>query len=348
MNSRIAAWNCLPVLFAVLLTVACGRNPIAQMPATPSPTESGVPSATPIPSATPTSSCANPSKPSARGQETLTYVPNTDELVLFGGLSNTSNDTYRDTWLWHAGCWTQAAPATSPGFRYAMRAAYDPVTGSVIAYGGWYWARNATQATVFADTWQWNGVTWTQVASTGPSLDGEMAFDPSSGEVILVGLSQQRRSMETWVWRGGAWTQLHPANSPSVRVQAGLAGDPVRKQVVLFGGFDQSFGYHNDTWIWNGSTWLQSSQTNAPSGRLDPPMAFDAATGQIVLQGGGGPRSLLQDTWTWDGQRWAKGTDNQTQFHSTIQSTECGIHVCAVEAGQRVWQWQAGSWSLVG
>jgi hypothetical protein len=225
-----------------------------------------------------------------------------------------------------------------------MRAAYDPTSGAVIAYGGSYWPPGAAQGTAFFDTWEWDGITWAQVATTGPRLHGEMTFDSTLGEVLLLGFSQVG-SMETWVWSGGVWQQLHPANSPSNRVQAGLTDDPNAKQVVLFGGYDSGSGYHNDTWVWNGSKWVESPQTDAPSPRLDPPMAFDNATGQIVMQGGGGPTSLLKDTWTWNGQRWMEVASTQSQLDSEIQSTACGVHVCAVEAGQNVWQWEAGKWA---
>jgi hypothetical protein len=172
-----------------------------------------------------------------------------------------------------------------------------------------------------------------------------MTFDPSLNEVLLVGFSQQG-SMETWIWKGGAWQQLHPAASPSNRRQAGLAGDPSAKQVVLFGGFGEGSGYLNDTWVWNGSTWSESPQASAPSPRVDAPMAFDATTGHIVLQGGGGPTSFLRDTWSWDGLRWSEVAVNQTQFHSALQAFECGSTACAVEAGQHVWQWQAENWAV--
>ena len=41
---------------------------------------------------------------------------------------------------------------------------------------------------------------------------------------------------ETWEWNGTAWSQLAPAASPSGRVCASIAYDPVRDRVVLFGG----------------------------------------------------------------------------------------------------------------
>ncbi|HUB79726.1 MAG TPA: kelch repeat-containing protein, partial [Bryobacteraceae bacterium] len=55
------------------------------------------------------------------------------------------------------------------------------------------------------------------------------------------------------------WVQLGPATSPSARTLAATASDPVRQQVVVFGGAidGQDQVYTNETWVWNGTTWTQ-------------------------------------------------------------------------------------------
>ncbi|HEX2715828.1 MAG TPA: hypothetical protein VHM88_26895 [Candidatus Acidoferrales bacterium] len=171
-----------------------------------------------------------------------------------------------------------------------------------------------------------------------------MAFDPALNEILLLGFSL-RGEMETWAWSGTTWQQLHPANSPSNRIGASLAGDAGTGQVVLFGGFSQSIGYLNDTWIWNGASWALSAPANSPSSRVNASMAFDGSVHELILHGGGSSTTFLHDTWAWDGKQWILLIANQAQFHSATEATECGAHTCLVEGGQQVWQWQAGSWT---
>src|SRR5437016_505751 len=102
-----------------------------------------------------------------------------------------------------------------------------------------------------------------------------------------------------------AWDQTFPAHKPSARGGSGIAFDPARHQVVLFGG-TSGFPFFNDTWIWNGADWQQAHPAVSPPARADPGMAYDSTHHQIVLFGGWGPGPVLNDTWTWDGTNWTE------------------------------------------
>ena len=61
----------------------------------------------------------------------------------------------------------------------------DPATGNVVLFGG-----ITTGNAKLADTWTWNGSTWTQQSpATSPSArySTSMAYDSATGNVVLFG-----------------------------------------------------------------------------------------------------------------------------------------------------------------
>jgi len=134
-----------------------------------------------------------------------------------------------------------------------------------------------------------------------------VAYDPSRQRVVLfggfAGAGPSPYLNDTWEWDGSNWTQLFPATSPSPRNLYGLAYDPLRRKVLLFGGYN-SPSVHGDTWEWDGVNWTQMVTSSAPSARAGHAMTADSLRGRLVLHGGYSPASssiALQDTWEWDG-----------------------------------------------
>lgn len=99
------------------------------------------------------------------------------------------------------------------------------------------------------------------------------------------------------------WTQQHPSASPGARHGHAMAFDPIRNQVVLYGGYARG-NYLGDTWLWDGSNWQQAAPAGAtPGPRSDHAMCFDAALGMVILVGGGNGAPIME-TWGWDGSTW--------------------------------------------
>jgi hypothetical protein len=242
--------------------------------------------------------------PSARQGVSMAYDPVDYYTLLFGGNSAYEPGTaYSDTWVWRSG-WRQLFPATSPPARGGAGTAYDPTTGTVVLFGG---ASNNSGA-YFADTWTWDGVTWTQqFPPVSPPARGTpaMSYDPATKTVLLFGGGGPSGVYgDTWEWNGNTktWTQVFPAASPSPRLTF-LAYDAITEKVVLFGG--ENGVYYGDTWTWNGTTWAQQFPSNSPSARTRPAMAYDPRLGQVILFGGTtAPPSSLNDTWAWNGATW--------------------------------------------
>ena len=68
-----------------------------------------------------------------------------------------------------------------PSVAFAFSVADDASTGQVILFGG---------VSNFANTWAWNGATWTLLRPANRPqgrYDASAAFDPQSGQVLLLG-----------------------------------------------------------------------------------------------------------------------------------------------------------------
>jgi hypothetical protein len=154
---------------------------------------------------------------------------------------------------------------------------------------------------------------FTPPAVTGASL----AYDAGDGVVVQFGgcAADLCPSSETWTWSAGTWTNATPpvlnaTNSPSPRVDAGLAYDAADGELVLFGGYSAGMGRDmNDTWSFHAGAWKLVSATGGPSARSAIAMAYDPAIGKVVLFGGaqhsGANRSELGDTWEFSSGKWS-------------------------------------------
>ena len=107
------------------------------------------------------------------------------------------------------------------------------------------------------------------VETNGPSGRERhaMVYDSVRGVSVLFGGQGAGRTVseavrnDTWEYDGAKWARRFPANSPSSRVDFGLAFDRHRGRVVLFGGMtNDAFrgGYPSgETWEYDGTSWTQ-------------------------------------------------------------------------------------------
>jgi hypothetical protein len=223
--------------------------------------------------------------------------------------------------------WTLLSPAASPSSRESASMAYDPAMSQLVLFGGYKLGNELN------DTWTWDGTTWSQVDDVGfpgcttscpasPSGrdSASMAYDPSSGQLVLFGGEDASGNLgDTWTWNGATWTLASDAG-PLARDTASMAYDPSSGQLVLFGGIDGDGDDLNDTWTWDGTTWSQvddignpgctTSCPTSPPVRDSASMAYDPSSSQLVLFGGENDDSgNLNDTWTWDGTTWSQVDD---------------------------------------
>lgn len=227
-------------------------------------------------------------------------------VVLFGGFGQTG--VVGDTWIWSAGTWAQATPATSPSARHGASLVWDPTAGGLVLFGGL-----DSTATRLNDVWLWDGADWTQLSPTGtvPSARAyaAVAYDPQrEGLVVFGGQDAGGPSNDTWLLKDNAWTQIqaHGApGAPPARSNAALAYSESTSQLLLFGG-EGSTAPLDDTWVLPpaASAWAAQSPTHVPTARGNAAMVFNPGIDGVTLFGGLSTSAALNDTWAWDGSDW--------------------------------------------
>jgi hypothetical protein len=159
-------------------------------------------------------------------------------------------------------------------------------------------------------TWIWNGSTWTMRSGpSGPSAFAwpAAAYDAARGRIVAFGGSLNNSAVDTtWEWDGTAWTEVATTGpKPGPLVGAAMAYDPIRREVILFGGFVAGFQATDETWAWDGTVWRKLDPLLVPKARARHAMMWDPARQRIVMLGGWSPLPGSESVWEWDGTDWA-------------------------------------------
>jgi cysteine-rich repeat protein len=301
-----------------------------------------------------------------------------DQMVVFGGkTTGTFPLVLADTTVFAGRAWKQATARTVPIARYRAALAYDAVHQRVVMFGG----ADASGLHVFDETWLWDGHDWQQArpATTPAAREGAMmAFDGKRGRIIMFGGRVRNVEggsnfyEETWSWDGTNWTLLQPTTIPEGRTGAGMSYDPLRDQVVMFGGTNKLDAVNTNTtsctflslcaialktWTFDGSDWHAYAGTQ-PSTRFDTRMAWDASTHTTLLFGGNtsttaGTPADLQDTWLWTGSAWTTLTPAvkpaARSDYSLASNPATGRITLAggTATDGKTWQWNGSVWTDV-
>jgi hypothetical protein len=178
-------------------------------------------------------------------------------------------------------------PATTPGARSdAAGATWDETP---VLFGG-YASANAAN-----DTWTWNGSTWTQVSTTGPSARVDAAMAGLGSSVLLFGGDDPPSSSpsDTWLWNGSTWTDQQAFFQYS---GIGWSATAFDGSIYMITG--------NAVYFWNGSAWNGQSYPGGPSNSGG---AAVAALGNTIVVFGGVSNDgfeAVDQTWTFDGKNW--------------------------------------------
>lgn len=183
-------------------------------------------------------------------------------------------------------------------------ACFDESRGTVVLFGG-----ERVGPSYFGDTWEWNGINWTQLAATGPSARsfGGFAFDHVGDTPLLFGGLHSNgvgALGDLWRFSAGTWQAISAAATPGPRSGAVFCSDPCRREILCQGGRNNSQGtWLSDCWVWDGSTW--TARTSVRGSYEHSSYAFDPLRRRIVCFGGTTSGSGgSSDTWEWDGNTW--------------------------------------------
>lgn len=252
--------------------------------------------------------------------------------------------------------WNPLAARPAPAGRLNAAMAFDAATGTTVLFGG------RTGIQLLADTWTWDGTTWTaqNPASRPPPLESaSMAYDSVGRRILLfggLGLDGNATSA-TWAWNGTTWSALTPTSVPPARYGASMATDAVTGTDVLFGGLSAPGSSLGDTWSWDGTNWTPRTPAASPQARSGAAMTFDAARGLDLLFGGTTGSDNRADTWTWDGTNWTQmapaasppARNDAALAFDTATQTAVLFGGSADSAGTTAlgdtWLWNGSTWS---
>lgn len=267
--------------------------------------------------------------PPARSDARAIYDPAGARVLLFGGRSGESG-VLDDTWAFQASSkWTAIGGARPTARRHASFV-YDATNTRAVVFGGL-----AQNGAAVAAGFQLVGSTWSALPGPQPEAraDAALVHDPKSGNVLLFGgqAGEAAASLfgDTWTLDKSGWKKSVAALAPPARAGMQVAFDPVRKNVVLFGGYSYVSGrphYERDTWIWDGAAWTKTSAEGPPA-RAKASFVVDASRGRLVLTGGEDGEHVFGDAWSWDGTRWSSVL--------ATRATPSGAHASAIYDRER-------------
>lgn len=279
--------------------------------------------------------------PPSRISAGMAYDEQHAVTVLFGGFGVSAIGFRQDTWTFSGGTWVEVntqedAVAPSPRQQHAL--AYDRVRNVTVLFGG----LTGILGPSMGDTWEWDGTTWTLVATTDPAArhDHAMVFDRERNVTVLFGGNSTLGGSglsDTWEWNGSTWTEVS-TTGPSARYRHAMTFDESRNKTVLFGGKNGDRQVLNDTWDWDGTTWYPRALKASPPAREWHAMAFDTARGEAVMFGGQLITTLWSSTWTF-----AAGPpmiSQQPVNAAGVTGFSVGFGVTALGTGPISYQWR--------
>lgn len=268
----------------------------------------------------------------------MAWDPTRRRIILTG--------TVNDTWEWDGASWVAFA-GTVPERRFHGMA-FDQASGRMVVFGG------MDPDSVFqADTWERDGISWSQRAAPNRLWGCQSAFDEARGRQVTfgglstgVGIAPFPCTNGTWEWNGLDWVERFPMTSPPPRCWNSIAYDGARQRVVMFGGIDVSGNPTAETWEWDGVDWTLRTPVTSPSPRREQGMAWDEDRGRVVLFGGWNGAALA-DVWEWDGTNWTERLpplSPPAQRHPVMAYDKVTRRMVVVgESG--TWEWDGAEWS---
>ncbi|MCI4325967.1 MAG: PKD domain-containing protein [Thermoplasmata archaeon] len=251
--------------------------------------------------------------PSPRYQPMMADDPAEGGVLLWGGTSLANSAILNDTWLFHAGVWTElcsgssAAPhcSASPSPRVGAQLAFDPGLSAVVLFGG------AKAFYDVNDTWVFLHGTWENVTASvapPPGDDLPIAVDSSGGVLLVATLNHQ---YQTWEYGSTGWTELPTAGTPAIGDLRPMWYDTNARVDILL---DAALG----TWEFSAGRWTNLSVSPAPpdQGGLPEGGGFDSAYGYGFVYA---PTGSDRSTWTFADGAWTNVTANVSNGPPTTQ-----------------------------
>jgi hypothetical protein len=180
-------------------------------------------------------------------------------------------------------------------------------------------------AQVFAHGWQDRTPSPLPTSWPQPRRDHGIAFDSVRNRTLVFGGAAATHPLsDVWEWDGGTgiWLERQrpagPVQWPTQVSWPGVAYDPLRHKLVVFGGLgpppttlpQDTWEFDIDSGVW--ARWpIDVIPANWPAGRQQHAMTYDSIRQRVVMFGGSdGGANVYQDVWEWDGSsgNWTNRT----------------------------------------
>ncbi len=231
--------------------------------------------------------------------------------------------------------------APNPPAREAAAMAFDGAHGDVVLFGGSSSDGGGYHA--FADTWTWDGSSWTQrhpAHSPSARSGAAMAYDAAHGVVVLFG-GQARgpqgmtQNVDTWTWDGSDWRQVPTLHAPSPFPPApAMAYDESSHQLVLAlqtrGELAEPPGPQPRPIAVPPAAHL-ALPTPAGTAPAVPPPASGTVKVEPVPAPIFQPATAQVETWVWTGSDWQKRSP-----HTVPGGTVRGVSLAYDAAAHRL------------
>jgi hypothetical protein len=174
-----------------------------------------------------------PQAPSARARGMLTWDPQLNAAILYGGFPVYGQPDFNDTWEFARGTWTPMNLSSAPSPRDGSLFVYDPNVDAIVLFGGFYTLESHSQG-VDNDTWYFNG-TWSQtqpaVSPSARAMPGAV-FDPELNAIYSFGgYGFPTALADSW-----AWDENLTITAIAPNVPVGEVGTPVQFSTSIHGG----------------------------------------------------------------------------------------------------------------
>ncbi|MBV8516609.1 MAG: hypothetical protein JO197_04320 [Acidobacteria bacterium] len=295
--------------------------------------------------------------PEPRAFSSMAYDPQRDRVVLYGGshlaADGTTVEQYYDTWEFDGTTWTKLTTTQPQVIKPLLT--YDPIRKEIIMLGA--------KSDVSTVMYRYDGATqtWNQFTPTAPAIlppcvnESAMAFSEHAGGILLNGglcSTTTPAADETYFWNGSTWTKLTTSGNSRTTGTA-VADDPLRGQVIFFGGTTLTAAPTSATYLYRDGTYNFIVNPTRPSPRSLARMATDPANGTVWTVGGLDEFSsgYLDDLWGYRNNQWTL----------TTPATSPGICISPAAAfdtdrqrlvvvcsGTDIFEWDGNAWHSFG
>lgn len=232
--------------------------------------------------------------PSARHHHSLTWDPQGERFLLFGGRAG--GVFKNDLWSYNPNTdsWTELSPTgTLPAIRDGHVAVWDSQNQRLLVHAG-------GNMNFLSDLWAYTPATnsWSQLAGSVANGLHAGVWDNLNNRYLTFG-GTAGNTLRAYNPGTNSWTTLSPSGTtPPTRLNFSAVWNPSSSSMIIFGGQGAGNVHLSDIWMYSSSSnsWSQLNPPAGPGGRSGYSAAWDSSNSRLIIYGG---NSNLNDLWAY-------------------------------------------------